>query len=148
MTDRINCLSLHTFCQLYHTVLMYGILQLNTFQSGNFLIFVRSCHDMAWHTYKCVTNAINGLEFEQVCHKRLQCPCKCVNWNQTIYVWNTRIGYKIYVWCMLYCARRIWIGSPLNNFSQKWYPKQFPKVPMLDPLKLKNTEVVVWCRSL
>ena len=39
--------------------------------------------------------SLNFLKFEQIRHKYLQRPCKCVNWHQNIYVRNMRVGHRI-----------------------------------------------------
>ena len=44
---------------------MYGILQVNNLSSENILIFVLSCHEVAWYTHEFVNNAFNGMPFEQ-----------------------------------------------------------------------------------
>ena len=61
---------------------------------------------------------------KKVRHKIIQCPCKCVNWNQDIYVRNMHVLYKVFFQHVPYCAHRTWIGSPLINFVQHtpWLP--------------------------
>ena len=41
---------------------MYGIPWVNNLPSDDILTFVQSCHEMAWHLYKHVTNAFNVRE--------------------------------------------------------------------------------------
>ena len=111
-------MSLHIFRQYYHTVLMYGILQLNTFPSGNILRFVRSFHEMDWYTYKSVTNAFSGLTFEKYATNVLNARAS-VSMDTKLYTWNIRKYYIKYFPARPYCALRAWIGSLLNNFIQK-----------------------------
>ena len=106
---------------------MYGVLWLNNLPPENILIFVQLCHKMACHLYICVTNTFNGLKFEKIFHKCLQCPRKCVNWHQTIYVWNMRVQHIIFVRNMPYCARWACIGGSLDNFYQ--HTPFFPQSP-------------------
>ena len=91
------------------------------------LTFVQSCHKMAWHMYRCVTNSFNGLIFELIFHKLLWRSCKFFKWHQTIYVWKRCVQYKVFVWSVPYCIRQAYIGSPLNNFVQ--HTPQLPLSP-------------------
>ena len=62
VTYRINFPSLNIYRQKYHTVLMYGIILVDTSPSDNILTFARSCHEMDWHLYKYITNSFNFRE--------------------------------------------------------------------------------------
>ena len=111
----MNFPSYHIFCQQYRTVLMYSILQVDTFPSGNILAFVRLCR--------------NILNFVWRCHKCLWHACECVNWHRIIYVWNVRVQHIIFFRSVPSCARRACIGSSLTNFSEHTpYLPQLPEI--------------------
>ena len=84
---------------------------------------------MFWHFYdhliKWPDNCINLSPMSSVAwhsktigYKFLQRPGKFVNWHQALYVQNTHVRLKIFVWLVSYCACRAYTGSPWNYFAQ------------------------------
>ena len=63
MTGRINTPSLHITLKYHRSVLIYGIIWMYTFPSGNILTFVRSWNKVPQYTSLCVRNAFNSLAF-------------------------------------------------------------------------------------
>ena len=73
---------------------------------------IRKCSNI------CTIMSRNSLALEKIYHKCFQCPCKCVNWHQTIYVRNTHVQHRIYFRRVPYCSCWAWIGSFKTNFAQ------------------------------
>ena len=86
MTDRINFLSLYIITYLPQ-IISYSI---NVQNSTSEYFPIRECSGI----FTIMSH--NSLAFEQICHKCLQRPCKCVNWHQTIWVWNYVVHTKMY----------------------------------------------------
>ena len=78
---------------------LYSITQRDTLTLDNILKFIWSCHKYLQHAYECVT------------------------WHQIMYVRNTPIWHRIFVWSVLPYALWGCIDGLLANFPNNWYNK-------------------------
>ena len=112
-SDRQNKLPITTYLL---SIISYSI---NVWSHKSEYFPIKECSDI------CTIMSLHGLTFEQIFHKCLQSPHKCVNWNQTIYLWNTRIQHIICVRGIPSCAHQAYIVRKLTNFTQhtSWLPQ-------------------------